>query len=62
MPNHAHISVNAQLESAAREASGLPPHASLPALVRYALAKLAQWPDSAAASAARIPPADSEAG
>ena len=47
-----HIRVDESLADAAREAVGLP-HITLPALVRLALAKLAGWPDAAAATIAR---------
>jgi hypothetical protein len=47
-------------DAAARRAPGLPDGAGLSALARYALARLAGWPHSAALDAARAPQRDED--
>jgi hypothetical protein len=42
-----------ELAAGAQDAEGVPPGLSLPALIRFALARLAGWPLPAAAAVAR---------
>lgn len=54
MNTRTQLVVSSDLASAAaRRATGLPSDAGLAALARYALARLAGWPSSAALDAAR---------
>jgi hypothetical protein len=50
----AHVRLDPSLAEHARQAAGVGP-VSVAALVRYALARLANWPDEAARTIARIP-------
>lgn len=48
-----HVAVPEALADDARRAAQLPARTSVQALIRFALARLAQWPDSAVQTVAR---------
>jgi hypothetical protein len=50
---HVHVAIPEGLADDARRAAELPPRTPVQALIRLALAKLANWPDAAATAVSR---------